>query len=77
MTIFNPNSVVQLFSSAGFNKIEVLETGPVPKDMKGMLRLYAWSVLKVFLNMLKTVESGGGISVWTQDMIGVCYKTKS
>ncbi|MBV6512592.1 MAG: Ubiquinone biosynthesis O-methyltransferase [Ignavibacteriaceae bacterium] len=76
LTIFNPNSIVQLFGSAGFTGIEVFETGPVPKDIKGRLRLVAWSLLKVFLNLLKTIESGGGISIWTQDMIGVCYKGK-
>lgn len=74
MTIFNPNSIVQLFSSAGFTGIEVFETGPVPKNLKGKLRKAAWGLLKVFLNALKTIESGGGLTVWTQDMIGVCYK---
>lgn len=76
MTIFNPNSIVQLFASAGFTRIDVFETGPVPKNLKGILRKSAWSGLKFLLNVLKTIESGGGLSIWTQDMIGVCYKEK-
>ncbi|MCC6551049.1 MAG: hypothetical protein IT279_13370, partial [Ignavibacteriaceae bacterium] len=42
--------------------------------LKGKLRKKAWEVLKFFLNALKTIESGGGLNVWTQDMIGVCHK---
>lgn len=74
LTIFSPNSVRQLFHAAGFSKVEVFETGPVPKNLKGRIRMIGWKFMKIALNMLKMIETGGGLDIWTQDMIAVCRK---
>ncbi|NUN09985.1 MAG: class I SAM-dependent methyltransferase [Ignavibacteriaceae bacterium] len=73
-TFFNPNSLKQLFFMAGFRKIDVYETSPAPSGLKGSLHLAAWKSLRVLLNILKTMETGGGLDIWTQNMIAAAYK---
>lgn len=76
-TFFNPNSLKQLFNMAGFSRIEVYETSPAPGNIKGKMNLLAWKFLRLLLNMMKTMETGMGLEIWTQNMIAAVYKDKN
>ncbi len=73
-TIFNPNSLIQLLTQAGFKKIECIENGPVSKDLKGLIRKLIWKFFKAIINIFRISEIGGKISILTQDFYAFSFK---
>ncbi len=73
-TIFNPNSLVQLLSHAGFNKVECFENGPISKNLKGFIRKVIWEFFKFMLNIFRMSEIGGKINILTQDFYAYSIK---
>lgn len=73
-TILNPNSLTQLLIQSGFRQIYFIENSPVGKNLNGLIRLFLWKLIKLFLNFIKMVESGGKQDIWTQDFYCIAKK---
>ncbi|AFH49789.1 SAM-dependent methyltransferase [Ignavibacterium album JCM 16511] len=73
-TILNPNSLTQLLAINGFKEIKFIENSPVGKNLFGILRLFLWKSLKLFLNFMKIIESGGKQDIWTHDFFCIAKK---
>ncbi|MFN3872707.1 MAG: class I SAM-dependent DNA methyltransferase [Ignavibacterium sp.] len=73
-TIFNPNSLIQLLSNAGFQQVKFFENAPVSKNLIGFIRLLLWKLLRFLLNFLKMIESGGKQDIWTHDFYCIAEK---
>jgi len=74
LTIFTPNSATQILKLAGFNEIKFFETEPYAKDITGVVRLILWKIVKLFLNIIRLIETGGTEKILTQNFIGVAFK---
>jgi SAM-dependent methyltransferase len=74
LTIFTPNSALQLLKLIGFDSITFFETGPAPKNFIGIVRLILWKMLKLVFNFLRLVESGTKEKILTQNFICVAVK---
>jgi 2-polyprenyl-3-methyl-5-hydroxy-6-metoxy-1,4-benzoquinol methylase len=74
LTIFNSNSLAQLLRSTGFNQIECFETGPVTKNMKGLIRLLLWKIIRLLFQFVRIIETGRSEKILTQEIICVSYK---
>ncbi len=74
LTIFTPNSAVQILKLVGFNKIKFFESEPYPKNVNGTLRLLLWKIVKLFLNVIRLIETGGTEKFLTQNFVGVARK---
>jgi len=74
MTIFTPQSLQEILELVGFGNFEFQETGPVPKDFQGKLRVILWKCIKIMANIIRLIESGSTQSVWTENMICFCRK---
>ncbi|MGB5847925.1 MAG: class I SAM-dependent methyltransferase [Ignavibacteriaceae bacterium] len=73
-SIFTPNSAIQILKLVGFNKIEFFETEPYAKNVNGTLQLLLWKIVKLFLNVIRLIETGGTEKILTQNFIGVAKK---
>jgi len=73
-TIFTPNSAMQILKLVGFNEIKFFETEPYAKNVNGTLRLLLWKIVKLFLNVIRLIETGGTEKVLTQNFIGLSRK---
>lgn len=74
LTIFNPNSLGQILRISGFDNIKFFETGPVPKNFYGIIRLFLWRIIRIIYKVIKTIETGGADKILTQDFITAAYK---
>jgi 2-polyprenyl-3-methyl-5-hydroxy-6-metoxy-1,4-benzoquinol methylase len=74
LTIFNPYSLLQILRFVGFNSINFYERGPVPKNLKGIIRTILWRIIKIFYNLLLLIESGKSEKILTQNFICVAKK---
>jgi len=74
-TILTPNSIVQLLKQAGFDKINCFENGPIPKNLKGIMRKILWGFFKSFLNLFRLCEIGGTIKILSQDFYAYSIKS--
>ena len=74
LTIFTPNSALQILRVVGFNKISFIEAGPVHKNINGFIRLILWKVIKFGHNVIRLVETGSTEKILTQNFIGVAQK---
>ena len=74
LTIFTPQSLVQLLRLFDFEAFRFVETGPAPVGLKGRFRVLAWGFVKACLNLLRRIETGKAQSVWTENMI--CRATR-
>jgi SAM-dependent methyltransferase len=75
VTLLNQNSLVQLFSFAGFDRYEFQEAGAAPVNLKGAFRFISWKILRFFINAMKTIEFGEGYPILTHNIIAAAYKT--
>lgn len=73
-TIFNENSLSQLLNHSGFTKLTFFENSPVSKNIKGMMRSILWRTIKLPLNFIRIVETGGSQKLWTQDFYCIAKK---
>jgi 2-polyprenyl-3-methyl-5-hydroxy-6-metoxy-1,4-benzoquinol methylase len=74
LTIFNPNSLLQILRLTGFSKIEFYETGPTTKNFYGVVRLLLWKIIKIFIKSLRIIETGSAEKIITQDFICTAKK---
>lgn len=74
LTIFNPNSLTQILRITGFDDIRFYETGPVPKNIVGIVRLILWKIVKVIIKTIRIIETGGKEDILTQDFICTARK---
>lgn len=73
-TIFTPNSLLQILEMTNFSEIKFYETGPVPKNIIGYIRLILWKLIKVVIKAVRIIETGGAENILTQDLICVARK---
>jgi 2-polyprenyl-3-methyl-5-hydroxy-6-metoxy-1,4-benzoquinol methylase len=74
LTILTPNSAQQLFRAAGFSDISFFESGPVPKNLFGVVRSILWKLIKLAYNCIRLVESGNTQKILSQNFIAVAKK---
>jgi 2-polyprenyl-3-methyl-5-hydroxy-6-metoxy-1,4-benzoquinol methylase len=75
-TIFTPGSLQQMLGLLGFNQFEFREAGPAPSDLRGILRVAAWRVLRVGLNVISKIANGRTQSIWTDNMLCMCRSSE-
>lgn len=75
LTIFTPSSLQQLLKEVGFNYFSFYETGPVPKNILGRVRLLMWIFIKSISNTVRRIEAGKSQTIWTENMICRCEKS--
>lgn len=76
LTIFNSNSLAQILRLAGFNDIKYFETGPTTKNPVGIIRLILWKFIRLIVQAVRIIETGGTEKILTQDFICVARKEK-
>jgi len=74
MTIFNPASLNQILKLTGFVNINFFENPPIAKNLKGLIRLMFWKIIKLIANLIKIIETGGSQKIWTRDFYCVAKK---
>jgi len=74
LTIFTPDSAMQILRLVGFRKIKFQEAVPVPKSLKGLFRLILWKIIKLVFNFIRLVETGSTEKILTQNFIIVAKK---
>jgi SAM-dependent methyltransferase len=74
MTIFTPNSAMQLLRAVGFKEIMFYEAGPVSKNLSGVIRLLTWKMIKFWHNFIRLVETGSMEKILTQNFIVIAKK---
>ena len=68
-TIFNPNSLNQILKITGFDNIKLYETGPVPKNLVGSIRLMLWKIVKLIVKATRIIETGAAENIISQDFV--------
>lgn len=74
LTIFTPNSALQLLRAVGFKEISFYEAGPVSKNLNGFIRLLTWKTIKFLHNCIRLIETGSMEKILTQNFIAVAKK---
>lgn len=74
LTIFTPNSLRQILKETGFQGFRFIDTGPVPKNIMGRLRLLLWRLIEFLANTVRRIEAGKSQAIWTENMICYCEK---
>lgn len=74
LTIFNPNSLLQILKSTGFDKVQFYETGPTSKNFIGVIRLAFWHLIKIVVKSIRIIETGRTEQIITQDFICLAKK---
>lgn len=69
LTIFTPVSAQQILRIVGFKDIKFYEPEPVPKNIKGIIRLILWKIIKLSFNIIRLVEIGTTEKILTQNFI--------
>jgi len=77
LTIFSPESLHNILHLSGFIKVEFIETGPAPIDIKGIFRVMVWKFIKLMANFIRVVETGKKQKIWTENVICYCQKPSS
>ena len=74
MAIYNVCSLRQLLALTGFGDISFYETGPTPKNLKGLVRCGIWNAARAIANLVRMAESGGCQAIWTQNILCVAFR---
>lgn len=74
LTIFTPVSAEQILRNIGFKEIKFYESEPVPKNIKGVIRVILWKIIKFCFNLIRLVEIGMKEKILTQNFIIVAKK---
>ncbi len=69
MTFFTEESISQLLSRFGFVEIRSQETGPVAKNLVGVVRWLLWRVVRFAAQVVRLIEAGKHQEVWTENLI--------
>ncbi|MEM9692945.1 MAG: class I SAM-dependent methyltransferase, partial [Myxococcota bacterium] len=67
--VLTPQSFEQLLQNLGFTEVRFAETGPVPKNLRGAVRVALWSVIRTVANAVRIIETGRPQPVWTENFI--------
>lgn len=76
-TIFTENSLKQLLHLTGFEKITMQETGPIPKNLKGIIRVFLWKFITLIAKIIRLIEAGKYHSIWTENILCTAVKLGS
>lgn len=71
---FTHHSLSQILLNTGFSKANFYPTGPLPVDIKGIIRYVLWSMYAFKLKFWKMVETGSWEGIFTQNIIAVAEK---
>lgn len=74
VTIFSVDSLRYVLRLTGFQNIQFFETGPIPINLFGKIRVSLWWVIKLFINMIRLIETGKTQEIWTENFICICNK---
>jgi 2-polyprenyl-3-methyl-5-hydroxy-6-metoxy-1,4-benzoquinol methylase len=77
MTILAPESLEQLLTVGGFRDFTFTESGPVSKDLRGILRVFGWSAIRMVASLARKIETGKRQAIWTENLICRCRKAPS
>lgn len=77
LTIFNSNSLGQILRLTGFNDIKCFETGPTTKNFIGVIRLILWKFIRIIVQAVRIIETGGTEKILTQDFLCVAKNSKN
>ena len=77
LTIYNQSSLGQLLAIAGFGRIAFAETGPVAKNIRGVLRVGIWRLATVVAAVIRLAECGGWQRIWTQNILCTAFRPDS
>ncbi len=69
LTIFSPNSLLQILRLTGFDDIRFYETGPAPKNLAGAVRFILWKITRLIVNAVRIIETGNKVNILTEDFI--------
>ncbi len=72
--IYNESSLRQLLALAGFGDLSFHETGPIPKNLRGVVRCGIWNAARAVANLVRMAESGGGQAIWTQNVLCLGFR---
>jgi 2-polyprenyl-3-methyl-5-hydroxy-6-metoxy-1,4-benzoquinol methylase len=74
MAIYNESSLRQLLALTGFGNLSFYETGPIPKNLRGVVRCGIWNAARAVANLVRMAESGGGQGIWTQNVLCLAFR---
>jgi len=74
LTIFNPTSLLQILLNTGFKEIKFFEVSPVAKNIKGIVRLVLWKIIRSIIRISKIIETGSVGRILTQSFMCVAKK---
>ncbi len=74
LTIFNPNSLLQILQLNNFGNIQFYEEGPVIKNFVGFIRFILWKIIKFVYKGIRIIETGESEDIITQNFICVARK---
>lgn len=73
-TSFSHNSVIQGFTTVGFNKIKTHEIAPIKRGIKGIIRNYLWHLLVFPHRLIILLETGKKKHILSQNMLITAIK---
>lgn len=68
-TILSPQSLHQLLTLAGFENPQWNESGPVPIRLTGILRCFAWSIIRLAAMTANRIATSRKQLIWTDNML--------
>jgi 2-polyprenyl-3-methyl-5-hydroxy-6-metoxy-1,4-benzoquinol methylase len=69
LTIFNPNSLLQILLTTGFKEVRFYEVTPIAKNIKGAVRLVLWKIIRFIIRNSKIIETGSVGKILTQSFV--------
>jgi SAM-dependent methyltransferase len=76
LTILTEDSFCQLARLHGFASIQLAESGPVPKGLKGVARWFLWRLFRGVFAFGKRLESGRWQQLWSANLIAHCQRNE-
>ncbi|MGE5437382.1 MAG: class I SAM-dependent methyltransferase [Syntrophothermus sp.] len=73
-TILTPSSAKQLAAYCGYKEVYFAESGVICDGFINCLRLFFWKMYKGIVNIIIKTPGGYTRKVFTENMIGYCYK---
>lgn len=71
---YTMSSISQITANNGFSGANYYPTGPIPKNIKGMIRYALWQLKVAQLKFWKMIETGNASGIFTQNIIAVIKK---
>jgi 2-polyprenyl-3-methyl-5-hydroxy-6-metoxy-1,4-benzoquinol methylase len=74
MTIFSDESLFQILKLFDFDNIEFWEPRPAGYNIKTIIRITLWKLIRIIANSVRMIESSKKEKIWTQNLICLCKK---